>query len=725
MTLLNDSSRVVGNGDGLFHADDDVEAMGTASMESGMNGSSINDSMMMKETEMTGIQPVQDNSDQDSERLGSINLNDNNNDPFQKMDNHVHNDNNDDDNGVGESLPTPEEIRATVNPRPANTSKAAFSGKGNGMLCCFFVSLVVILALSIGLGVGLSDSEETRHSSPQSIQTYAVTRGMSSAEDFEDLNSPQSKAAHWMAFADRLNLGTPDPSLDLDSNKAAYHFALRYAMTVVYYSTGGEEHWLFRYNFLTSMETCRWNGSRRSLTTGLVYPFGVICDDEDKAYAILLDGQNAIGTLPDEIGAIDTLIEVNFNYNQYLAGTIPSGICMLTQLQYLSVGNTQLGGSIPPCINQLDQLIVMFLSNNQLDGSLPPMSDMVSLQRIYLDDNRLTGNITNAFDSLLQLKYLSLENNQLTGIVGDAFLRQNSQLRTIDISGNPMQGQLPLHLFELTDLLLVDMHGTFVGGQFPSVLFQNPSVIFLAFSDCNIEGPIPTTINKLPNLLHLDLSGNKMSGELPSQLGDLVRLEYLLLSDNENLTPGEIPDTFSNLTALQELSLRGTKRYGPLPDFISTWTNLTLLDLSQNSFEGNLPSSYSDLINLEFLILDGNDDLKGTVPESYQTLTNLRAVFLEGNSFTGDLAHMCAMSTFNEPSGDIDGSEILVADCAGGLVTCTCCVCCGVNSDVDAQKICNNHNLSTSLSLEWEKDYERTEYNFGNQTRFIDKDYIS
>ena len=79
-----------------------------------------------------------------------------------------------------------------------------------------------------------------------------------------------------------------------------------------------------------------------------------LCDTADKL--------NAIGAIPEELGLLTTLVRVDFNFNEFLSGTVPEAICELTNLEYLSMGYTAVGGSLPSCINRLSNLKQLFVS---------------------------------------------------------------------------------------------------------------------------------------------------------------------------------------------------------------------------------------------------------------------------------------------------------------------------------------------------------------------------
>ena len=120
------------------------------------------------------------------------------------------------------------------------------TGKGNRTLIFFVCSFLAVVGLVVGLVLGLRNREnenQARKSSSEGIQEYVVARGLSPSSAFASSTSPQSKAVEWMAQEDPQNFATPDASMDMNTNDQTYQFTLRYVMTVVYYSTGGDTDW--------------------------------------------------------------------------------------------------------------------------------------------------------------------------------------------------------------------------------------------------------------------------------------------------------------------------------------------------------------------------------------------------------------------------------------------------------------------------------------------------
>lgn len=247
-------------------------------------------------------------------------------------------------------------------------------------------------------------------------------------------------------------------------------------------------------------------------------------------------------------------------------------------------------------------------------------------------------------------------------------------------------------------------------------------------------GNIPPSWLKFKGLFHLDVSSNNLIGTVPEHIGDMTQLSYLFLANN-SFTPGSIPESFAKLTNMEEFSMKRTRRTGVLPTWLPDWKDLILLDLDQNNFMGEIPASYGNMTNLQFLLLNRNN-IGGELPSSFSRMTSLRAVFLERNAITGSLGVLCDLPNFNEPEGDVDGTEIIAADCEGGTtasVVCTCCkICCipsfgtaDTDEGVGDEETCHDATAIANLDPIWERIYRRTVFNFGtNNTRFIDRSWL-
>jgi len=83
-----------------------------------------------------------------------------------------------------------------------------------------------------------------------------------------------------------------------------------------------------------------------------------------------MDGNYVSGTIPTEIGLISNLASFSVA-NTTLKGKIPNEIGNLSSLRRLWLFGNQLTGEIPTALNNLNQLEVVELHGNELVGKMP------------------------------------------------------------------------------------------------------------------------------------------------------------------------------------------------------------------------------------------------------------------------------------------------------------------------------------------------------------------
>jgi hypothetical protein len=178
---------------------------------------------------------------------------------------------------VGASVPSPEEVRNTVNMHSRSSG-------GSGRFLKSVIGSVVIAALVIGVIIGVSGGggnsssssqrgSAVRQSTAEEIITYMANSGVSDLTALTSDGSPQSRAATWMAETDEANL--PIPTGD---GIESYKYTTRYAMVVLYYATGGDTTWTNQLSFMSSTDVCNWYGIFQSAASA--YRKGVVCDTD-------------------------------------------------------------------------------------------------------------------------------------------------------------------------------------------------------------------------------------------------------------------------------------------------------------------------------------------------------------------------------------------------------------------------------------------------------------
>eukprot|EP00934_Nitzschia_sp_Nitz4_P006604 Nitzschia sp. Nitz4//scaffold224_size33420//4942//6546//NITZ4_007886-RA/size33420-processed-gene-0.8-mRNA-1//-1//CDS//3329542638//6594//frame0 len=307
-------------------------------------------------------------------------------------------------------------------------------------------------------------------------QLDALLLNISSEDLYFDPLTPQGACRYWLTHSDQLDVTVAD-----HGDSAVIQ---RYALCVLFESTGGESTW--NIPFLdSSLHECDWTG--------------VVCD-QNHTVALELAGSNIKGSLPEEIGALTDLIWIDFSDNAF-TGTIPTSYMDIPSLEGLELAENSLTGSIPEV------------------GAAP-------LEYLYLDDNSLTGHVP-YWDSLIRLR---VQRNDLTSF--DERYATSQNLERFKLHYNAFTGTLPQvwDAPKLTYLIL--SHNAWQPGPIPSAIWSLPSLDHLYLHDAQFTGTLPnaTVSNHFEEIW---LHDNQLEGTVPSTFGQgWVNLTELLLYDN-------------------------------------------------------------------------------------------------------------------------------------------------------------------------------------------------
>ncbi|XP_042483781.1 receptor-like protein 7 [Macadamia integrifolia] len=196
-----------------------------------------------------------------------------------------------------------------------------------------------------------------------------------------------------------------------------------------------------------------------------------------------------------------------------------------------------------------------------------------------------------------------------------------------------------------------DFNSDMINSKLSGPIYSNSSLfglhhlqrLNLAYNDFRLA-PIPSGFDRLPSLTHLDLSYSNFSGQIPCEFSRLTRLVSLDLSTFDfdyydyycynfnichrilKLERPNLKELIQNLTSLVELYLDGVDLSSPsssptqgsnrhwsqvLPQSLP---NLRSLSFSGCGLSGPIHSSFSQLVFLEELRLDGNYNLSLEAP---------------------------------------------------------------------------------------------------------------
>ncbi|KAK1375804.1 putative inactive LRR receptor-like protein kinase [Heracleum sosnowskyi] len=171
---------------------------------------------------------------------------------------------------------------------------------------------------------------------------------------------------------------------------------------------------------------------------------------------------------------------------------------------------------------------------------------------------------------------------------------------------------------------------SFIRDPFDFLSSWNSSTSF-----CNWKG---ITCDNSSHVTKVELSGKNISGTISESFFQLPFIQVIDLSNNqfEGGIPSEIPEEIGLFTSLKALDLGGNALVGKIPKSIINLTNLQYLTLASNELVGEIPSEIGLMKNLKLIYL-GYNNLSGQIPVSLGELSSLNHLNLVSNNLTGEV----------------------------------------------------------------------------------------
>ena len=347
------------------------------------------------------------------------------------------------------------------------------------------------------------------------------------------------------------------------------------------------------------------------------------------------------GSLPTSLGDLSSLASLLIPFNS-LSGGIPAGLVALSEL--VIHGNAWLCGFSPSAtvdiggVNSTDTTFGTACGDvdalRALDlawktpasswgapdpcgrnsgarwGGLTCLSDFSRVSGLELRNVSLAGAIPAAAWNLTALVRLALANASLTGELSSSGLGALTNLSSLALGWNALDGVLPASLFGLTSLTSLGLPSNALSGLLPPGVGLLTLLSDLDLSETAVSGTLPMELFQLTVLTNLDLSASAMSGPLPSGVGNLRALRMADLSGcrfNESL-----PAALADLPSLVRFNAHNNSFTGVLPNV--TFTVLESLDLSDNLLAGPLPQLFSGEFGAPSLNIANNAWLCDPVP---------------------------------------------------------------------------------------------------------------
>ncbi|GAB4829566.1 hypothetical protein Ancab_040637 [Ancistrocladus abbreviatus] len=306
-----------------------------------------------------------------------------------------------------------------------------------------------------------------------------------------------------------------------------------------------------------------------------------------KLEKLLLGSTGFSGNVPDSIGNLGLLTELNFSDSSF-TGSIPYALGKLTKLTIIDFSNSHFEGQIPNSLANLTQLEHLSMASCHLTGEIPSgIANLTKLTVLRLADNKLWGSIPSSISQLENLNFLSLWWNNFA---------------------SPVEFNLFFKLEQLQFLLLSDVDLIFSKAKHDN--HSDPQLVGLVLERCNLT-QFPDFLHNQTKLGALVLPYNLIQGPL---LVPSPPLPFYVLS--HNTLSGEIPTSICNATSLAALDLEDNKLSGRIPPCLFNLSNtMSTLSLGKNNLQGTILDTFTSKCMLEMVSLNGNR-LQGKVPRS-------------------------------------------------------------------------------------------------------------
>mmetsp|Transcript_3702 Transcript_3702/g.10501 ORF Transcript_3702/g.10501 Transcript_3702/m.10501 type:complete len:361 (+) Transcript_3702:937-2019(+) len=153
----------------------------------------------------------------------------------------------------------------------------------------------------------------------------------------------------------------------------------------------------------------------------------------DSLKHIILEGNDLVGTIPDEFEDLSNLVTLRLGRNS-LEGSLSIDLEEFMDLKILDLGNNRLTGVIPYNIVNMNIPSEIHLDHNDFSGEIPwEIGNLNSLTKLTLNDNKLTGWVPDGLANLRNLEVLAMGNNNLKGTLPKDVCRfRNLEVLSLD-----------------------------------------------------------------------------------------------------------------------------------------------------------------------------------------------------------------------------------------------------------------------------------------------------
>nr|GEZ04760.1 leucine-rich repeat-containing protein [Tanacetum cinerariifolium] len=185
----------------------------------------------------------------------------------------------------------------------------------------------------------------------------------------------------------------------------------------------------------------------------------------------------------------------------------------------------------------------------------------------------------------------------------DIVLRQSYKPESCEgliLKGNQLEGELRISLSTCQRLRVLDLGNNHLNGTFPGWLGDLPNLQVLVLKSNNFCGRIQPSVtvgSPFTSLLGSDLSHNRFVGKLPAKY-------FQNFNSMKNVVKNSTKPEYLNMDGFYYSFVVAVK--GVDQDFPQISIDYTIIDMSNNTFEGQIPNDeYHEAHSLTHLALPG------------------------------------------------------------------------------------------------------------------------
>ncbi|KAL2334882.1 hypothetical protein Fmac_016095 [Flemingia macrophylla] len=299
--------------------------------------------------------------------------------------------------------------------------------------------------------------------------------------------------------------------------------------------------------------------------------FSFLCDQSKAASMTTLDfsNNNLKGQLPNCWKSVNQLRFLDLSNNN-LSGNIPMSMGTLFKLEALVLGNNSLTNELPSTLKDCSNLFVLDVGENMLSGPIPPWigENMQQLIILIMRRNHFSGNLPIQLCYLKRIQLLDLSRNKLSNGISSC-IKNFTAMSERSINRSETQSSIYWKNATYNEIsgLAYGYYKFYITWMWKGVEqpFTTPEMMLksIDLSSNNLEGEIPKEVGYLIGLNSLNLSRNNLRGEIPSEIGNLSSLDFLDLSRNHLW--GRIPSSLTQIDGLGKLDLSHNSLFGRIP----------------------------------------------------------------------------------------------------------------------------------------------------------------